>query len=309
MASAPHTIGFIGLGNMGAPMAANLVKAGHTVRGFDMDPNAVARAAEAGVGTAASVADAVSGAAIVITMLPMGRHVRAVLTGEDEGSSSNGGGAFAAAAPGTLFIDCSTIDVETARALAATADAAGLSMLDAPVSGGVPGAEAATLALMVGGPDDAFRRAEPVLAAMGRAVIHTGPAGNGQAAKICNNMMAGIQMLGVAEAFTLADRLGLDPARLFEVASQASGQCWSVTAYCPVPGMVPTAPSSRGYTGGFASALMLKDLKLAQQAAATSGATTPLGGLAEALYALFCGQGHGAVDFSGIIRMIERSRS
>ncbi|MQX35043.1 3-hydroxyisobutyrate dehydrogenase [Roseospira navarrensis] len=295
-----RTIAFIGLGNMGGPMAANLLKAGHRVRGFDLDAAAVDRAVAAGAVAAGSAAEAVDGAGVVLTMLPMGRHVRAVLAGEEGGDP----GLFAVAAPGTLFVDCSTIDVETARAMAEAAHAAGHRMLDAPVSGGVPGAEAATLAFMVGGAAETFAEAEPLLACMGRTIVHTGPAGTGQAAKICNNMMAGIQMLGVSEAFTLAERLGLDTARLFEVASQASGQCWSVTAYCPVPGLVPTAPSSRGYTGGFASALMLKDLKLAQQAAATGEAATPMGALAEALYALFCAQGHGDVDFSGVIRML-----
>jgi 3-hydroxyisobutyrate dehydrogenase len=224
-----------------------------------------------------------------------------VLTGE---GGDGAPGLFAQAAAGTLFIDCSTIDVDTARAMAEAADAAGMEMLDAPVSGGVPGAEAATLAFMVGGAEETFRKAEPVLSAMGRAIVHTGPAGNGQAAKICNNMMAGIQMIGVSEAFALAERLGLDAEKLFAVASQSSGQCWAVTSYCPVPGLVPNAPSSRDYVGGFASALMLKDLKLAQQAAGASDAATPLGALAEGLYALFCAQGHADVDFSGVIRMM-----
>jgi len=302
-------IGFIGLGNMGGPMAGNLLKAGHAVRVFDLDAGAVGRAVAAGAVAASSACDAVSGVEMVITMLPMGRHVRSVLTGDSgTGGGASGEGVFAVAAPGALVIDCSTIDVDTAREMAAAAQAAGLEMLDAPVSGGVPGAEAATLAFMVGGEEAAFQRAEPVLACMGRTIVHTGPSGNGQAAKICNNMMAGIQMLGTSEAFALAERLGLDARKLFEVASQSSGQCWSVTAYCPVPGLVPAAPSSRGYEGGFASALMLKDLKLAQQAAAASGAATPMGALAEGLYALFCTQGHGDVDFSGVIQMMSSQR-
>jgi 3-hydroxyisobutyrate dehydrogenase len=291
------TIGFIGVGNMGGPMAANLIKAGHAVRAFDLDAGAVSRAEAAGAVAVGSAVEAAEGAEVVITMLPMGRHVRAVLTGPD--------GVLSAAAPGTLFIDSSTIDVETARAVAEAASAAGHSMLDAPVSGGVPGAEAATLAFMVGGEAEAFERARPLLEAMGRTIVHTGPSGSGQAAKICNNMMAGIQMLGVSEAFALGRRLGLDPARLFEIASQSSGQCWAVTSYCPEPGLIPNAPSSRGYQGGFASALMLKDLKLAQQAAATSDAATPMGALAEGLYALFCAQGNGEADFSAVIRMVD----
>ncbi|SDD75650.1 3-hydroxyisobutyrate dehydrogenase [Rhodospira trueperi] len=290
-------IGFIGLGNMGGPMAANLIKAGHAVRAFDLDAEAMRRAEAVGAVAVGSAVATAEGADVVMTMLPMGRHVRSVLTGPD--------GVFMAAAPGTLFIDSSTIDVDTARAVGEAAAKAGHVMLDAPVSGGVPGAEAATLAFMVGGEAEAFERARPLLEAMGRTIVHTGPSGSGQAAKICNNMMAGIQMLGVSEAFALGRRLGLDPARLFEVASQSSGQCWAVTSYCPEPGLVPNAPSSRGYQGGFASALMLKDLKLSQQAAAAFDAATPMGAIAAGLYSLFCNQGNGDMDFSGIIRMID----
>jgi len=289
-------IGFIGLGNMGGPMARNLLKAGHTVAGFDLVPAAVEAHTAAGGIVAASTAEAVRNADAVITMLPVGRHVREVMLGP--------GGVLASAAPGTLLIDSSTIDVETARAVAAQAEAAGFAMVDAPVSGGTVGAEAATLTFMVGGPEEAFRRAEPILQPMGRAIVHAGPSGSGQAAKICNNMIAGTTMIAVAEAFVLAERLGLDAQKLFDIASKSSGQCWSLTTYCPVPGPVPTSPANRGHQPGFAAALMWKDLKLAQQAAAATGAATPLGAQAAALYALYCGGGHGDLDFSGIVGML-----
>ncbi|KAA5604147.1 3-hydroxyisobutyrate dehydrogenase [Roseospira marina] len=291
------TIGFIGLGNMGGPMLANLVKAGHTVRAFDLSDAALARAEAAGATRAGSVPDAVEGAEVVLTMLPAGPHVRSVYLDE--------GGILAAAAPSTLLIDCSTIDVDTARAVATAAEAAGLHMVDAPVSGGVGGAEAGTLTFMVGGPDAAVTAARPILEVMGKAVVHAGGPGTGQAAKVCNNMMLGIQMISVAEAFMLAKRLGLDAQKLFDVSSKASGQCWSLTTYCPVPGPVPTSPANRDYAPGFTAAMMLKDLKLAQEAAARSGAATPMGAAAESLYALFCNQGHDGLDFSGIIRMID----
>ncbi|SMF65862.1 3-hydroxyisobutyrate dehydrogenase [Tistlia consotensis] len=289
-------IAFIGLGNMGGPMAANLLKAGHEVVGFDLSAPALEVLAAAGGRIAGSAAEAVAGAEVAITMLPSGRHVREVLGGE--------GGVLRAAPAGTLVIDCSTIDVETARAVGAEAAGAGLELLDAPVSGGVGGAEAGTLTFMVGGSPAAFARAEPVLRAMGRTVVHTGAVGAGQAAKICNNMILGISMIGVCEAFVLAEKLGLDAGKLFEVSSTASGQCWSLTSYCPVPGPVPASPANRDYRPGFAAALMLKDLRLAQQAAAAAGATTPLGAEAAALYSLFVGAGHGMVDFSGIVRML-----
>jgi len=291
------TIGFIGLGNMGGPMLANLVKAGHTVRAFDLSDAALAKAEANGASRAATAAEAAAGAGVIVTMLPAGQHVRGVYMGE--------GGVIATAAPGALLIDCSTIDVDSARAVSAAAAEAGLLMVDAPVSGGVGGAEAGTLTFMVGGPDAAVEAARPILECMGKAVVHAGGPGTGQAAKICNNMMLGIQMLSVAEAFMLAKRLGLDAQKLFDVSSKASGQCWSLTTYCPVPGPVPTSPANRDYAPGFTAAMMLKDLKLAQEAAATSGAATPMGGAAEALYALFCNQGNGGVDFSGIIRMID----
>ncbi|MQX35042.1 3-hydroxyisobutyrate dehydrogenase [Roseospira navarrensis] len=295
------TIGFIGLGNMGGPMLANLTKAGHTVRAFDLSADALARAEGAGASRAASATEAAAGADVIVSMLPAGQHVRGVYMGE----GAEGGGVIAAARSGALLIDCSTIDVDSARAVGAAAAEAGLLMVDAPVSGGVGAAEAGSLTFMVGGPDDAVTAARPILEQMGKAVIHTGGPGTGQAAKICNNMMLGIQMLSVAEAFMLAKRLGLDAQKLFDVSSKASGQCWSLTTYCPVPGPVPTSPANRDYTPGFSAAMMLKDLKLAQDAAATSGAATPMGAAAEGLYALFCNQGHGGTDFSGIIRMID----
>jgi 3-hydroxyisobutyrate dehydrogenase len=289
-------IGFIGLGNMGLPMARNLLRAGHRLRAHDLAAAQVAAAAAEGAQAAASVAEAVQDAEVVITMLPEGRHVRAVYLGED--------GVLAHAAAGTLLIDCSTIDVPTARAVNEAAVARGLEVLDAPVSGGVGGAEAASLTFMVGGSEDGVARARPVLAQMGKAVVHTGRSGNGQAAKICNNMMLGISMLGVCEAFTLAERLGLAADKLFEVSSQSSGQCWALTGYCPVPGPVPSSPANRDYRPGFTAAMMAKDLRLAQDAAQQVDTPTPLGALARQLYALFNAAGHGDKDFSGIIKML-----
>jgi 3-hydroxyisobutyrate dehydrogenase len=237
----------------------------------------------------------------VITMLPEGPHVRAAFQGED--------GVLARAAPGALLIDCSTIDVATARAVneaAAAGDGGrGLEVLDAPVSGGVAGAENATLTFMVGGSDAGFARAEPILRQIGRAVIHAGPSGNGQAAKICNNMILGISMIAVCEAFVLAERLGLSAQKLFEISSQSSGQCWSMTSYCPVPGPVPTSPANRDYRPGFTAAMMAKDLRLAQAAAQGAAAPTPLGAAAHSLYGLFVGAGHGGLDFSAIIKLID----
>lgn len=290
-------IGFVGLGHMGLPMARNLLKAGHTVRGYDLDARAVAAFAGDGGTGCGSLAEAVSGVEAVITMLPEGRHVRTVYLDPN--------GVFTAAPSTALLIDGSTIDVETARAVNAAATARGFVMVDAPVSGGVAGAEAATLTFMVGGSEEAFARAAPILGVMGKAVIHAGPAGNGQAAKICNNMMLGIQMISVCEAMALAKRLGLDPVKLFEISSRSSGQCWSLTSYCPVPGPVPTSPANRGYQPGFAAAMMLKDLRLAQGAAQSVNAATPLGGQAYQLYNLFAINGGEALDFSAIIKMIE----
>ncbi len=290
------TIAFIGLGNMGAPMARNLVKAGHAVRGYDVvEANRDAFARDGGIAVASTL-DAVRGAEVVITMLPAGRHVREVLLGAS--------GAIAAAAPDTLFVDCSTIDVATAREVAGAAVAAGHDFLDAPVSGGTGGAAAGTLTFMCGGSDAAFARAGALLAQMGRTVVHAGGPGNGQAAKICNNMILGISMIAVGEAFNLASGLGLDAQKLFEISSKSSGQCWSLTSYCPVPGPVPASPANRGYAPGFTGDMMLKDLKLAQEAAQAAGVATPLGAAAQALYAMYARAGYGTEDFSGILRLL-----
>jgi len=292
------TIGFIGLGNMGAPMAANLVKAGHRVTGFDLVSKAVESLAAKGGTAAASAAAAAAANEIVITMLPAGPQVRSVYLSED--------GLLAHARKDALLIDCSTIDVETARAVAAAAAEAGFDMLDAPVSGGVGGAEAATLTFMVGGEEAVFSRARPILEAMGRTIVHAGPAGNGQAAKICNNMMLGVSMIAVCEAFSLAERLGLEAQTLFDISAKSSGQCWALTSYCPVPGPVPASPANRDYAPGFTAAMMLKDLRLAQQAAGASAAPTPLGATAANLYQLFVDEGAGGRDFSAIYRFIRK---
>ena len=290
-------IGFIGLGNMGSPMMRNLLKAGHQIKAFDIVAGLLATAKDAGAEVAARPAEAARNVDAVVTMLPAGQHVRDVYLGEK--------GVVASASAGTLLIDCSTIDVESARAVSASAKETALDMVDAPVSGGVAGAAAGTLTFMVGGSDHAFARAEPLLKAMGKAIVHAGPPGNGQAAKICNNMMLGTQMISVAEGFALAEKLGLSAAKLFEISSKASGQCWSLTNYCPEPGLVPTAPSNRDFQPGFTAAMMLKDLRLAQQAAASAGAATPLGAEAAALFALFSSEGREALDFSAIIQMIK----
>lgn len=289
-------IGFIGLGNMGGPMAANLVKAGHTVRGFDLVQASLERFAGAGGQPVKSIREAAEDVDAVVTMLPAGQHVREAYLGQE--------GVLSAADANTLLIDCSTIDVESARQVAADAAAKGLGMVDAPVSGGVGGAEAGTLTFMVGGPEAAFARAKPLLEAMGKTIVHAGDAGTGQAAKICNNMVLGISMIAVCEAFALAEKLGLDHQKLFDISSTASGQCWSLTTYCPVPGPVPTSPANRDYKPGFTAAMMLKDLKLAQEAASTAGASTPLGAEAQALYEKFASAGNANVDFSGIIKML-----
>jgi 3-hydroxyisobutyrate dehydrogenase len=284
-------IGFVGLGNMGAPMARNLTRAGHEVAVYDLSAEAMGRAE--GTRQAASGAEAARGADFVLTMLPAGKHVRDAWLGE--------GGLAAAASPDAVLLDCSTIDVATAREVSS---AAGRPFLDAPVSGGVMGAEAGTLTFMVGGPAEAFSQAEPVLRAMGRTVVHCGAAGAGQAAKACNNMLLAISMIGTCEAFVLAEKLGLSHEALFEVASKSSGQCWSLTTYCPVPGPVPGSPANRDYKPGFAAALMVKDVGLAQQAAAETGAATPMGARALELYRQFVEEGGGDTDFSGIIRML-----
>jgi 3-hydroxyisobutyrate dehydrogenase len=289
-------IGFIGLGNMGGPMAVNLIKGGHEVTGFDLARPMLDAFAKAGGKAAATVVAAASEAEIIITMLPAGPHVRLVYAGE--------GGVFGAAGKGTLLIDSSTIDVETARAVSEAAAKRGFDMLDAPVSGGVGGAAAATLTFMVGGSAAGFARARPVLEGMGKTIVHAGPAGNGQAAKICNNMVLGISMIAVCEAFALADRLGLDRQRLFDISSKSSGQCWSMTSYCPVPGPVPSSPANRDYQAGFTTDMMLKDLKLAQQAAQAAGAATPLGAAAAALYQMLANSGRGAKDFSAMFQLL-----
>lgn len=289
-------IGFIGLGNMGGPMAANLLKAGHTVSGIDLDEAALARFAEAGGHRAASIVEVAGEADGIVTMLPAGSHVRSIYLGDE--------GIVAQARPDTILIDCSTIDVETARLVAGRAEQAGIAMVDAPVSGGVGGAEAGTLTFMVGGSDAAFEMAKPFLDVMGKTVVHAGGAGNGQAAKICNNMVLGISMIAVSEAFNLADKLGLDRQALFDISSKASGQCWSLTTYCPVPGPVPTSPANRDYKAGFTGAMMLKDLNLAQEAARTTGTATPLGAGAQQLYTLFASDGQADRDFSAIIEFL-----
>ncbi|RIK97724.1 MAG: 3-hydroxyisobutyrate dehydrogenase [Proteobacteria bacterium] len=287
------TIGFIGLGNMGGPMAANLVKAGHTVKGFDLVEASREAAKADGVTIAASAVEAVKGADVVVTMLPAGKHVRAVWTE-----------IVPQVAKGALLIDCSTVDVESARAAHALAAKAGLKSVDAPVSGGVGGAKGATLTFMCGGSNEAFAAAKPILEKMGKRIVHCGDNGAGQAAKICNNMILGISMIGVSEAFALAEKLGLSHQALFDVSSTASGQCWSLTSYCPVPGPVPASPANNGYKPGFATALMLKDLRLSQEAAKAAGAATPLGEHAEQIYAAFEAAGHGGDDFSGIINHV-----
>jgi 3-hydroxyisobutyrate dehydrogenase len=288
-------IGFIGLGNMGLPMALNLVKAGHAVAGNDVTPKGMEALAAAGGAIAKSASEAAQ-ADIVVTMLPAGQQVRDVYLGAN--------GLLSKAKKGTLFIDSSTIDVETARAVAAEAEKKGMLMIDAPVSGGVGGAQGATLTFMVGGPDAAFEKAKPILDKMGKTIVHAGGAGAGQAAKICNNMILGISMIAVSEAFVLAEKLGLDKQKLFDISSKSSGQCWSMTSYCPVPGPVPASPANRDYQAGFTAAMMLKDLKLAQEAAKSAGAKTPLGAEAAEIYDRYVGSGEGGRDFSGVIRFI-----
>ncbi len=289
------TIGFIGVGNMGGGMAANLVRAGHAVRVFDLSAEAVARAVAAGCAGVASAAEAVAGADAVVTMLPAGRHVAAVHDGD----------VFPAARADAVLIDCSTIDVATARAVAAKAAERGLAMVDAPVSGGTAAADGGTLTFMVGGPAEAFARAEPILARMGKAVIHAGAAGAGQAAKICNNMLLGATMVATCEAFVLADKLGLDLQTFYDISSRASGQSWSMTSYCPVAGVGPITAADRDFEGGFGAALMLKDLKLALDAAKGADASVPMGAQAEALYQMFAGLGGGGKDFSAIVKLLD----
>lgn len=287
-------IAFIGLGNMGGGMAANLAKAGHEVRAFDLSEDALAAAKGHGCKTFTSAAEACEGVEAVVSMLPNGQIVKSVYTGEVIGK----------APAGAVFLDCSTIDVATAREVAETAEAAGYAMVDAPVSGGIAAAEAGTLTFMVGGSDEAFAKAEPILQNMGKTVIHAGQAGNGQAAKICNNMLLGIHMIGTCEAFAMAQKLGLDPQTFYDISSVSSGQCWSMTSYCPVPGVGPKSPSDNGYNGGFATGLMLKDLKLAMAAAETAGVETAMGMRARELYEAFDKDGNATRDFSAIIETL-----
>lgn len=287
-------IAFIGLGNMGGGMAANLAKAGHEVHAFDLSPEALARAKENGCQTYTSVQEAVQGAEAVVSMLPNGKIVESVFTADVIGHAPTS----------ALLLDCSTIDVATARKVADAASAAGYEMVDAPVSGGIAAANGGTLTFMVGGSAEAFAKAEPILAAMGKAVIHAGASGAGQAAKICNNMILGATMIATCEAFALAEKLGLDLQTFFDISSKASGQSWSMTAYCPVPGVGPQSPADNGYQGGFAAGLMLKDLKLAMEAAQSAGAKVPMGQRAEELYEAFANAGNAGVDFSGIIKTL-----
>jgi 3-hydroxyisobutyrate dehydrogenase len=287
-------VAFIGLGNMGGGMAARQAGAQRGVAAFDLASAALDRAAAAGCSKAASAADAVKDAEAVITMLPAGEHVRRLYAE-----------AILPHAPkSALLIDCSTIDVESARFVGQQAKAAGFRFADAPVSGGAMAADAGTLTFMVGCDEADFADIETALQPMARAIVRAGDVGAGQAAKICNNMLLGVSMLGVAEAFNLAESLGLDAQRFFDISSKASGQCWSMTTYCPVPGPVPASPSNRGFEGGFAVAMMLKDLKLAQDAAAKTGTSTPMGAQAEALYALFAKLGYEGKDFSAVIRLL-----
>lgn len=286
-------IAFIGLGNMGGGMCLNLVKAGHQVHAFDLSADAIAKVVEAGAIAAGSVAEAVQGADAVVTMLPAGQHVKSVYLGDD--------GILSAAKPGAVLLDCSTIAVEDARETAKAATEAAFLMVDAPVSGGTAAADAGTLTFMVGGSEAAFNAAKPVLEVMGQKIVHAGASGNGQVAKIANNMLLGISMIGTAEAFNLAESLGLDAQTFFDISSTASGQCWSMTSYCPAPGPVETAPSNRDYRPGFAVDMMLKDLRLAAAAAGGAKVESPLGAMAEQIYAALSDSGHGGLDFSGVI--------
>ena len=289
-------IAFIGLGNMGFPMAQHLIKAGHVVIGVDVNNEAIERLIASGGNGADNVGAAATDADIIMTMLPSGSEVRQAYLGSN--------GIVECAATGTLLIDSSTIDVATAREVAAAAEAKGLLMVDAPVSGGVTGAQNGALTFMVGGEEAAFNNAKPILDLMGKTIVHAGGPGNGQAAKICNNMVLGISMIAVSEAFVLAEKLGLDAQKLFDISSKSSGQCWAMTSYCPVPGPVPTSPANRDYQAGFTANMMLKDLKLAQDAARSAKATTPLGAGATAVYSQYVDNGEGAKDFSGIIRFL-----
>ncbi|MGD1925812.1 MAG: 3-hydroxyisobutyrate dehydrogenase [Paracoccaceae bacterium] len=293
-------IGFIGLGNMGLPMAKNLLAAGHSVTGFDLNAEALAGLVDAGGVAAELPADAVAGAEIVVTALPAAKHVKLVYCGQ--------GGILDSAPKGCVFIDCSTIDTASAREVIAEAEDRGQMMVDSPMSGGIGGATAGTLTFMVGGAEAAFSAAAPALEAMGKNIFHAGGPGAGSAAKICNNMMLAIQMISVAEGFSLAERLGLDAQKLYDISSTATARCWSLNDYCPAPGPVPAAPSNRDYQPGFAAALMLKDLRIAMEAAQGAGASTPLGAHATQIYGMMDLAGQAALDFSGVIRFINGSR-
>ncbi len=291
------TIGFVGVGNMGGPMARNLLQAGYSVKAFDLSSEAVERVVAAGGSKAATAQEAATDVDAVITMLPAGKHVRDVYTGAK--------GILGVARPNTLFIDSSTIDVKTAREVIAAAEAKGMRMLDAPVSGGVAGAENAALTFMVGGSAEAFAAAKPLLEKMGKKIVHAGGAGNGQVAKVCNNMVLGITMNAISEAFVMGEKLGLEPQAMFDIVSASSGSCWALLNHCPVPGPVPTSAANRDYKPGFAADLMLKDLKLSQEAARAAGVITPLGAEATALYSEFVNAGHGALDYSAIIKAVQ----
>ena len=290
------SIAFIGLGHMGNPMARNLLKAGHAVRGYDIVPEALQAFVQAGGLSGQDIASTVKEADVVITMLPEGKHVRAAYEGSQ--------GIFNHVKPGVLIAECSTIDIETARLIHAEAEGKGVRLIDAPVSGGVAGAEAATITFMVGGQKEDFEALKPILEIMGKTIIHCGGPGLGQAAKICNNLVLGVSMIGACEAFNLAEKLGLEAQTFFEVANQSSAQCWSISKYCPVPGPVPTSPANRDYTAGFTAAMMMKDLKLAAHASQMTSAATPLGAEALSLYTLFCKNGGHDLDFSGIIKFL-----
>lgn len=290
------SIGFIGLGNMGGPMARNLLKAGHSLKVFDLSGAAVDALAKEGAAGVASPAEAATGVEAVVTMLPAGPQVHDVYLGS--------GKVLETAAKGTILIDCTTADVATIRSVNAAATEAGHDMIDGPVSGGVGGAAAGTLTIMVGGSERAFERAKPVLEGMGKNIFHAGGPGNGQAAKLCNNMMLAIQAIGVCEGFLLAENLGLDAQKLYDIASTATSQCWFLNNYCPVPGPVPTSPANNNYKAGFTAAMMLKDLRLSQEAAQGADVATPMGAAATAFYSLFARSGGAPADFSAIIRML-----
>ncbi|WP_310620532.1 3-hydroxyisobutyrate dehydrogenase [Flexibacterium corallicola] len=298
MSGAPLKIGFIGLGNMGGPMAVNLVNAGHIVSGYDLSEEARDQFSLAGGKAALSLEETVKDAQVVITMLPAGKHVKAVYLGDN--------GIFELVGEGTLLIDSSTIDVESARYVSQKASEVGHDLIDAPVSGGVAGASSGSLTFMVGGHVQAVERAKPILEIMGKSIVHAGEAGAGQAAKICNNMLLGVSMIGTCEAFLLADKLGLDRQKLFDISSASSGQCWALTSYCPVPGPVPSSPANNDYQAGFSAAMMLKDLLLAKEALDKLEVSAPMGQKAAETYEKFCLDLGETADFSGIINFLRK---